>query len=438
MKESPPHVPFSWTGFTLVMLVAVIMRGGVLWVRYINLDKDPDAYRAIADTLVTHQVFGTKQYRTPNGASAVWEVTPTAYRPLLYPWVLSLFGRSEEFHGIHPLWVARLHFVVGLLTVALTVALAWQLGMGSASLFAGAFVACDPLLLFSSTFVMTETLATFLAVVSLLALRRLSDGVGMVNAAIAGVSMGLAILCRPTFLALSLFAAFAIFFLKTSWRTRIGALAIFICTHCAVLGPWTYRNYRQFNRPVFATTHGGYTLLLGNNRYFYEYIDQGKWGVAWDHREFEQFWQREARGSEVDRDAQAYGLALAAIEASPRAFVVSCFVRMGRLWNPLPYQLTDQNLPRSDSQRYLVAGWYMAIYLIAVVGIVSLGHRAAQTPWLWAILLCLSITAVHTLYWSNMRMRAPLIPVVCLLAAVGIREIARRFRIRGGKDSREN
>ena len=36
------------------------------------------------------------------------------------------------------------------------------------------------------------------------------------------------------------------------------------------------------------------------------------------------------------------------------------------------------------------------------------------------LLLILNFTLVHLFYWSNMRMRAPLVPLIALVAARGI------------------
>jgi hypothetical protein len=45
------------------------------------------------------------------------------------------------------------------------------------------------------------------------------------------------------------------------------------------------------------------------------------------------------------------------------------------------------------------------------------------------VLLCLSFTAVHTFYWTDLRMRAPLMPFVALVAAAGLAWLtARRER----------
>ena len=42
------------------------------------------------------------------------------------------------------------------------------------------------------------------------------------------------------------------------------------------------------------------------------------------------------------------------------------------------------------------------------------------SSWLWGLLLVACLTAVHTFYWTDMRMRAPLMPVVALAAAGGL------------------
>ena len=54
--------------------------GGVLWALRGNLTDDPDAYRQIAENLLRHGVFAMGEGDHPQ---------PTAYRPPLYPVVLS-------------------------------------------------------------------------------------------------------------------------------------------------------------------------------------------------------------------------------------------------------------------------------------------------------------------------------------------------------------
>ena len=60
-----------------------------------------------------------------------------------------------------------------------------------------------------------------------------------------------------------------------------------------------------------------------------------------------------------------------------------------------------------------------------VVGLYSPITR--YTPWLWGALLAATFTAVHAVYWTDMRMRAPLVPFVSLVAAAGAAAIGERF-----------
>jgi hypothetical protein len=69
--------------------------------------------------------------------------------------------------------------------------------------------------------------------------------------------------------------------------------------------------------------------------------------------------------------------------------------------------------------RYATCAWYLGVYALAAVGVWRLGWRLLQPPWIWGVLLCVAFTAVHTFYWTNMRMRAPLMPFVAVVAAAG-------------------
>jgi hypothetical protein len=70
--------------------------------------------------------------------------------------------------------------------------------------------------------------------------------------------------------------------------------------------------------------------------------------------------------------------------------------------------------------RYLVGGWYAIVLGLAVFGLARLGRSRWEVPWLFGVQLCFVFTAVHAIYWSDMRMRAPLMPFVCLAAASGM------------------
>lgn len=80
--------------------------------------------------------------------------------------------------------------------------------------------------------------------------------------------------------------------------------------------------------------------------------------------------------------------------------------------------------------RYAVGLWYLLELPLAGLGLAVWIRRRGQAGWLWWFLLALSFTAVHAVYWTDMRMRAPLMPGVAVAAAAGIWAMVEWFRSR--------
>jgi 4-amino-4-deoxy-L-arabinose transferase-like glycosyltransferase len=417
---------------TLVVLLTctLAVRGSVLMAMSGNLAGDPDGYRNVAENLLLHGVYGhpdAPRDRAP---------APSAYRPPLYPLVLTKVAQQDR---VTPVAVGLLHLLLGVATVWLVWLLAewWQLGRWG--ILAAILVACDPILLNQSTLVMTETLATFLSVVCLLCLTRLSRAPTPWHAGLAGSALALAMLCRPTFMVWLIAAAIAAPLLRCSLSRRLANAGTLLLAAAIVLSPWAIRNYRQFRKPIVTTTHGGYTLWLGNNWTFYKFLRSDHSGHSIEFllqiQFLGQLWSHPKQQNlfEIDEtldDRIAYEMAFGAIHDQPGMFAYACAYRIGQLWNPLPHQLRANESLSRCLLRYATAVWYVTVFVLAVLGINSLRWQVLRTPWLWGVLLCLSFTAVHTVYWTNLRMRAPLMPVVCLLAAAGAAQVAARVRRR--------
>src|SRR5690606_36031064 len=79
--------------------------------------------------------------------------------------------------------------------------------------------------------------------------------------------------------------------------------------------------------------------------------------------------------------------------------------------------------------RYATAVWYVGVFALAIVGLVRLKRTLLEPVWLAGLLLCLTFTLMHSVYWSNLRMRAPLMPVVALLAGAGAMSLAERQKL---------
>jgi len=378
---------------------------------------DPDGYRDLAENLLASGTFGYGR-------------VPTAYRPPLYPLVLTGCVAFGQWGNVA---IAVLHVLLALATVWLVYRLGRRWGLGNYSLLAAALVACDPILVFWSTRVMTETPATLLAASSLILLSRACERLSISRAAMAGACLALATLCRATFLPLLMIAALVLPIFVQSWTLRLQLFGSFLAAAALVLAPWAVRNQIQFGRPIVATTHGGYTLLLGNNESFYDYLRSGAWGTVWNAEDFNEAWRARATRTsprdEIRNDRLAYQEAWQSIRSHPWMFVYSSAVRVGRLWALVPHQVEPNEAAGGRWLRYLVGLWYLTELSLALIGILAVyrevGHqRFWQAGWLWGILLAACFTAVHALYWSNLRMRGPLMPVVALAAAAGAARIA--------------
>lgn len=407
----------AWREAALITLAALAVRGGVATMRFDALADDPDHYRQLAENWVKHGVLGQGEL-------------PTAYRPPLYPALLAaLLQCGATGQGA----IAVLHVVLGVGGALATYCAGRLLGLGRLSVAAALLVACDPILLEQSTRVMTETLATLLTAIALASLAWTTNdnaSAGFRGAIVAGMTLGLAILCRPTFVAWAALALPAIVWLaRPRWRGAAPALAAFAVI-VVVVFPWAIRNARALGRPIITTTHGGYTLWLANNEDFYAHRRDHP-GAVWTSAEFDRrvAAERAARpsDSELDHDRRETAAALAVIRARPAMFARAAGYRVARLWGLLPRRLPGADEQRSSFARWAVAAWYAGELLLAALGAWSLGRRWGDSPWLFALLLAASFTAVHALYWTDMRMRAPLAPAIALAAAAGAGWALQRF-----------
>jgi len=436
-------------GFLLV-LSAGLVRGAVCWRSLDQYSADPDAYRAIAETLGVTGIFGL--------TAESGEVIATAFRPPLYPTVLSWFLVNQHLSNAA---VASLHTLLGVFAVLFTYLAALSMLPRNTSFWgpavAAVLVMVDPLLLQQSTVLMTETLATTLVCLVLwwwsACRHRVHD---VLFGVVLGGLLSLAFLARPTFLAWAALLVFAWFVFelvvfggvsKRSWKQRLFPVAVpcgvVMVALAIVVGGWMLRNMRAVGHPVWATTHGGYTLLLGNNPSFYGYLrsgwDRGRWDsepfqIAYSHRydgdpRTEEFWQRSWEGPRLTQDHSvievvtehsddllAYDSAKAVIRRQPLMFLWSACVRVCRLWSPFPNALGG----RQSWLLRLVGIYGCCLYVAMLLGAVRLGRRLLTAKWLPVLTLLLTLTAVHAVYWSNIRMRAPAVPAIALLAAAAI------------------
>jgi hypothetical protein len=417
-----------------ILLLAVGLRAGVLWKLGGHLAEDRDNYRRIAASVAAGEGYVDPDARTP-----------TAYRPPLYPLLLA----GVLFCGGDELSIGVLQLLMGTATAGMTILTGRRLGFNRASLVAGLLVAVDPLVLSQTALVMTETLATLLAV--LLVWLCLGAPTGTRNLA-SGFVFGLCCLCRPTFWAYGAVAVVVRVCLEFrtcfSDRRQSGIFwqtALFVAAGTALaMAPWVIRNMLVMGRPILTTTHGGYTLLLARNPAYTRAVVEQPWGAVWEGDAVQE-WKASLESEmarekppidvthlspavEIARDRWMTQKAWNYIRREPFFALRSGLTLLGRFWNIVPMRTKDA--PVASSIRAAIGTFYVAVFLAMLVGLI----RVIRTGWrTWWPLLALvaGFTFVHSLYWADMRMRAPLTPAIALLAAAGGTWLARATRKNG-------
>ncbi|MEC9092741.1 MAG: hypothetical protein VX438_08560, partial [Planctomycetota bacterium] len=305
-------------------------------------------------------------------------------------------------------------------------------------------VAMDPIALRHSSLVMTETLAIFFATIGLWLLSCGTNG-RRLPFLLGGVVFGLFGLCRPTFLIWAGLIGLAVMLgllsrPRESKRKNLLNSVLFFSGILCILAPWIARNHQLYGRLILATTHGGYTLFLGNNDSFYDYLRSGKRSPWNGENELQetvkkirkdcQFFSEEWQGvivDEVKKDRLYYDKAIEVIRRRPLDFCYACLIRAVRFWCIIPNS-SDLESPGQTVIRLGAGIWYGILFAFVWVGAFQWIQCFVRNPvnrWflfqksLPAILLIIAFQGLHLVYWSNMRMRAPLVVVLALLAVLG-------------------
>ncbi|WP_146510662.1 hypothetical protein [Thalassoglobus neptunius] len=385
-----------------------------------ELSDDPDSYIQLAEGLAAGRGFST-----PGTEQS------TAFRPPFYPVLITPF---EYFGG---------GWGRGLLNVFCAVGGVYCIWRASQNLNLNPFsgiIAClifglDPLLVRYTSLSMTESITAFLAAGLIARLTNRNAASPAANS-LTGLLFGVTVLTRPTFWAFG--GLIALWMITTEAKARLanshsremrpllfGGLGILL-----IVSPWVLRNWGAFGRPVLMTTHGGYTVLLGNNDAFYDEVVNQPLGTVWDgqHGPGQAVWahsvnqemDRLGLRSEIERDRWMSLKAQETIRRRPTEFIKSCGIRFLRFWNLGPMAPAAEGIPSALMRTIQI--YYAMLWTLMAIGIVRLLRSGSQAWIAWGPVFCLVIafTCVHLIYWSNARMRAPVVPAIALLAAAGV------------------
>ena len=418
--------------------------------------EDPDSYLEMANQVLRHHTLAV-DHRPTDGS------LPTASRAPLYPLMLALSGLVKGRATLMGVMAVN-----SLLLVA-TVVFTWLAGRRLwphhpwAALVAGAVAGVDPIAVHYSQHIAPETLALASAAFIFWRMVELDARSTIRNAILVGVSVGLATLGRPTFLLMVPVLALVALFLghkqrPAGWWPSIAAFkvsSVLALSAVLVILPWPLRNLIVLGEPIATTSHGGSTLALGNCPEMLEVVNEHGVNVVHVSRKA---LDRFVASSPV---VKAYLLAnndpvppppgteraadqwLAAqgqqfIRDHPKEFLWLAWARLKLTWSVVPpMKLEDADqVPQSAPMELPLTIWYAGIYTLALAGWWMMrGLSRTRGLWWTGTMLVLVISVFAAVYFGGPRMRAPVMPWLCLLSsnAMVVVFVQARLLVRRGR-----
>ena len=231
----------------------------------------------------------------------------------------------------------------------------------------------------------------------------------------AGALFALCVYLRPS--SVGLVPAFLVVVVvrqRCARRACVGALVVILVLVATVL-PWAWRNKQVTGEWCWLTNRMGISLWDGLGPQA-----DGSSNLAGTAERTAEMKLPEGEWNRHFRD-EALRTARADL---PRAIRLAG-VKIARTWNPFPNVQTHQ----SASVRLVSVGWTVPIYVLCLVGAWSL-RRSGWTLALLILPACY-FTVVHAVFVGSVRYRLPAMPLLGLLAAVGLVELIRRKREAG-------
>ena len=227
-----------------------------------------------------------------------------------------------------------------------------------------------------------------------------------------GTCLGLLALTGNAALSLVAMVAFALFFAGGSKGGRAKLAMLVLVPAIVVPAPWVIRNAMVLGAPVL-NTNGGFNLYLGNNPSatgMFVSIGDTPRGADW--QELRQ--QGEIYASSVLRKE-----AIEWIVDNPMQFASLSGRKLVYFWTPPLHQGSGE---KSMIELVVRMFWAFQFVLIAVAALATLFcQRRRSERGIWMLWLgVVSYSAVHMLFYVIFRYREPIMPILCILAAMAI------------------
>jgi hypothetical protein len=236
----------------------------------------------------------------------------------------------------------------------------------------------------------------------------------------AGFLIGVGSLVKPVLLPAPAIVALSSYvgggrFIRAGARAVAAALAMFV-----VVAPWTYRNYKEFDRFLLVSANAGYVLSWGNHAGATGLME--KWTPT----------QGQARGAEIiDLDAKLRREALAWIVANPGEFISLIPKKLAHTFGTEAATLPNMDYPvfaPEPAFRGIVQFFYLIIASGFAIGLWRARSEISVNPeGVAALCFVLAFIAIHATFIGWSFYHQPLLGVMTAIWPAAFQHRARRL-----------
>ncbi|MGC8559944.1 MAG: ArnT family glycosyltransferase [Phycisphaerae bacterium] len=291
--------------------------------------------------------------------------------------------------------------------------LVWRIGSRMdpmVGLLAAALTAFDPLLIGFSASYLSEIPFTAIFVFTLLVFVRLCERDRKWGYACAfAILFALCIYIRAE-IALCIFPLllwYIFMAISTQRRRRMVQSLVILLIIVAGMMPWWIRNWELFHSNFFR-----FSTLEGIS--LYESVYHGATGGP---RQSDIKWPAYMKKlNESQRDNRWTAMSFRIIEHHPIRILRLAVIKIGRTWSPWLHAKGFRNI----RVNVILTLWYVLEYLLAIFGVRRLWKDRSNVLLGITLVPILYLTAMHAIFLGSVRYRVPMIPLIGILAAVGL------------------
>ncbi len=375
----------NWQKLVCALLFAILLISVVFNIFSGNkiVYMDERDYVAVSENIAAHH-----RYIDENMQS-------TAYRPPMYPLVLSAFSWISTNKIVVLKILNSIFLVITAMLYGLIVA---EKNNHRTQVICIALIGLYPLFYFTSGFLYPQIFGAMLfALISWIILK---SGAKTSVLVIAGILHGLLILTIPLFiLTLPLVALFMFFTDSGKFISKLIRPLVFCSLAAAVVLCWTARNYYVFNKFIPIATNSGFNLFVGNSE------NAGfNTGTAIDWTEHELEIEKQNL-NEYDKDLYFRNQAIEWVKTNPFA---AFKLYLGKTLNYFNYTNKLFVEEQGSKLKDIVMFWsYIPLLLIAIVRLFFIGRVPLSRTEQYLYFIYFGMAFMSAVFFTRLRFRVP-------------------------------